>query len=33
VLFRSLNERIRISDRRKASLLVGSYVRHSLNMI
>jgi phytoene/squalene synthetase len=28
-----LNERIRISDRKKASLLVGSYVRHSLNLI
>lgn len=28
-----LQERIRISDGRKASLLVGSYVRHSLNRI
>jgi len=28
-----LQERIRISDREKATLLVGSYVRHSLNRI
>ena len=28
-----LNERIRISDREKATLLVGSYLRHSLNRI
>lgn len=28
-----LNERIRISNRRKASLLFGSYVRHSFNLM